>query len=52
MMDQDKYTTVEILTKAKFLTEKERENLRKLAAKITKVPDKINVPVEYMIDKQ
>ena len=50
-MNPDKYTTLEMLTHAKFLTEKERKNLRKLASKITKVPDKINIPVGYMIDR-
>ena len=32
------------------LRNKETEHLQNLAKKITKVPDKINVPIEYMVD--
>jgi len=48
-MINEKLTTVEQLIMGKFLTEKERENLKKLANKITKVPKKINIPIEYCI---
>ncbi len=43
-------TTLEQLTKGKFLTEKERENLKNIASKITKIPEKIIIPLEYIVD--
>jgi len=43
-------TTLESLTKRIF-TRQEQENLRKIAEKITKVPDSINIPMEYCVGK-
>ena len=43
----------ELETKTRQIySKRERESLRKLASKITKVPDKIIIPTEYWIDKE
>jgi len=46
---KSKISITEMITLTKFPTENERKHLRILAGKITKVPQKINIPTEYMI---
>lgn len=36
----------------KYRLQEEKEHLRKLANKITKVPEKINIPIEYLVDQK
>ncbi len=38
------------LTNNVILRKNERDSLRKLAGKITKVPDSIHIPSEYLVD--
>lgn len=44
-------SVLENFTSGVILKKYEKVNLKKLAKKITKVPDTINIPIEYLVNK-
>jgi len=51
-MSQLDHTVLDYMTSNIMFRMHEKENLKKLAKKITKVPDSSHIPSEYLIEKE
>jgi len=51
-MSQLNHTILDCMTNNIIFRMHEKKNLQKLAKKITKVPDTIHIPSEYLVEKE
>jgi len=51
-MSQLDHTILDCMTNNIIFRMHEKKNLQKLAKKITKVPDTIHIPSEYLVEKE